>query len=52
MPWVKSGPVDWVNQDYPGYVIVQDQLWEYSYRHDADQARPKQDLSDHRVRKV
>jgi hypothetical protein len=23
MPWVKTGPVDWVNQDYPGYVIVQ-----------------------------
>ena len=23
MPWVMTGPVDWTNQDHPGYVIVQ-----------------------------
>jgi hypothetical protein len=22
MPWVKTGLVDWVNEDFPGYVIV------------------------------
>ena len=22
MPWIKAGPVDWVNEDFPGYVIV------------------------------